>query len=98
MKAWELMGCIMEHQGEGQGLDKGQVNNNDHVETINCYRQCWKLGHESSLTIGSRLALMYLKTKEFSNAIDIATKVLKQYPDSPHMVNVLEKCVLSLRP
>ena len=85
-KAWELMGSIME----------GKSN---YSEAIHCYRQSWKLDqNEMSLRMGSRLALLYLKTKQFSNAIDISTKVIEHSPEYPHMTDVLEKCVLSLRP
>ena len=83
-KAWEIMGSVMDGR-------------NNHVEAINFYQHCWTLGNMLSLSTGSRLAILHLKTKQFSKAIDIATQVLKHYPDYPHMTNVLEKCVLSLR-
>ncbi len=83
-KAWEIMGSIMDSR-------------NNPFEAIHCYQKCWCLGNKSSLSVGSRLAALHLKTKEFSKAIDIATQVLKRHPDYSQMINMLEKCVLSLR-
>lgn len=84
--ALECMGLIMEKQAA-------------YVDSAEHYELAWNYQNEASASVGYKLAFNYLKAKKYAKAIDIAKKVLKQYPDYPKIrEDVLRKAYDSLRP
>ena len=84
--ALERLGVIMEKQAA-------------YVDSADHYERAWYYQNEASASIGYKLAFNYLKAKKYTKAIDVAKKVLKQYPDYPKIrVDILQKAYSSLKP
>jgi tetratricopeptide (TPR) repeat protein len=78
-KAFEYMGYIKEK--ESQYKDAAQY-----------YSQCWKLHRKFNPAIGFKLAFNHLKSKNYTDAIDVCHTVLKNNPDYPKIKKeVMEK-------
>lgn len=85
-EAWDLMGRIMEKEQAFK-------------DAADCYEKAWLLEHESSASVGFKLAFNYLKAKRYVEAVNICTKVLKQFPEYPRIRDeIMEKAVSALRP
>ena len=69
-KAWEYMGLVNEKE-------------NRSAEAAEHYEQAWKFAQKSSAVIGYKLAFNYLKSSRYVDAIDVASTVVKKFPDYP---------------
>lgn len=88
--AWEVMGLVMEEK-------------QNYLESIQCFLRAKNLGvHQvqvrSTVKIDSLLAKLYLKTSQYSKSIDVCTRALQHFPDSPQITELLERNVACLRP
>lgn len=62
------------------------------------YESAWKLDKQSNPAMGFKLAFNYLKAKRYVDAIDIAHKVLDEFPEYPKIrKDILEKARMSIR-
>ncbi|XP_024530434.1 tetratricopeptide repeat protein 21B [Selaginella moellendorffii] len=68
-KAWEFLGVAMER-------------GNAYTEAANFYQCAWKHQRGSSLTVGYKLARVYLKLKRYMDAIAICQAVMQLFPNS----------------
>jgi tetratricopeptide repeat protein 21B len=84
-KAWDLLGTTMRHKS------------ND-VDAIHCYHQAAKFDNNASVKNLFRLALLYFKSNQFPEAIFVCAEIIKHQPNYPHIANLFENCVLSMRP
>ncbi len=84
-KSWEYLGYIMEKE-------------QSYRDAADHYFKCWKLQHQSNPAVGFKLAFNLLKSKRYTEAIDISHAVLKAYPDYPKIrPEILEKARSHLR-
>ncbi len=84
-KAWELLGIIMRQKS-------------NYVDAIHCYRQVTKFDNHTSVKNLTQLALLYFKLNRFPAAISICTEILERQSNYPRIANLLENCILSMRP
>lgn len=84
-KAFEYLGYI---------LEKDQA----YRDAATHFDSAWKMTNENNATIGYKLALCYLKGKQYTDAIDVSQAVLAKYPDHPKIrKDVLDKALSSIR-
>jgi tetratricopeptide repeat protein 21B len=84
-QAWEIMALIKE-------------KDQDYAHAADCYEKAWKLEFEAAAAVGFKLAFCYLKSKKYVEAIDVAERVLDQYPDYPRIrEEILKKALLGIR-
>lgn len=84
-KAFECLGYILEKE---QAYREAAVH----------FESAWKMTNQNSPVVGYKLALSYLKAKQYTDAIDISQTVLAKYPDHPRIrKDVLDKALSSLR-
>lgn len=84
-KAWELLGTIMRRKS-------------NYVDAIHCYRQVTKFDNHASVKNLTRLALLYFKSNRFPEAMSICTEIIEHQPKYPRIADLLENCILSMRP
>lgn len=85
VKAYELLGMIAEKEQR-------------YKEASNFYSNAWKFNGKTIPAIGYRLAYNCMKSKKFTDAIDVCYQVLKISPDYAKIKkDILEKSVSSLR-
>ncbi|XP_075147410.1 tetratricopeptide repeat protein 21B-like [Haematobia irritans] len=83
-KAYELAGCISE---------KSQL----YRDAAKNYRKAWCYG-KSKPYIGYKLAYIYMKKKQYAEAIEICQQVLKLHPDYNIIrKDILDKCRSNIR-
>lgn len=84
-KAYEYLGYIAEKEQAFR-------------EAASHFENAWRITNQRNPTVGYRLALSYLKSKQFTDAIDIGQAVLVRYPDhSKIRKDVLDKAIASVR-
>ena len=84
-KAYEYLGYIMEKEQSFR-------------EAAGHFENAWKMTDQSNGMVGYKLALSYLKAKQYTDAIDISQSVLTKYPNHPRIrKDVLEKAIANLR-
>jgi tetratricopeptide repeat protein 21B len=84
-KAWEYMGLIMEKESA-------------FADAAEHYEQAWRLQKMAAASTGYKLAFNYLRAKKNVEAIDVASKVLKQFPDYPKIrKDILDKARMAIR-
>lgn len=84
-KAYEYLGYIMEKEQSFR-------------EAAEHFENAWKLTNQSNALVGYKLALSYLKAKQYPDAIDISQSLLTKYPNHPRIrKDVLEKAIANLR-
>ena len=67
-------------------------------EAAGHFENAWKMTDQSNGMVGYKLALSYLKAKQYTDAIDISQSVLTKYPNHPRIrKDVLEKAIANLR-
>jgi tetratricopeptide repeat protein 21B len=85
-KAYEYLGYLYDKQAL-------------YGEAVELYEKAWKFENESDPSIGYRLAFNYYKQRMFTDAIDVANKILAKFPSYPKIrKEILEKARQSLRP
>ena len=84
-KAFEYLGYILEKE---QSFKDAALH----------FESAWKLTNRSNGVVGYKLALCHLKSKQFTDAIDICQAVLTKHPDHPRIrKDVMDKALSSLR-
>lgn len=84
-KAYELAGYIAEKTQQ-------------YTDAAKNYEKAWKSCGRSKPHIGYKLAMNYMKKKEYTNAVNVCQQVLKIHPDySIIRKDILEKCRNNLR-
>lgn len=84
-KAFEYLGMILEKE---QAFKEAAVN----------YENAWNITNRSNNDIGLKLAHNYLKSKQYTQAIDVSQAVLSKYPDHPRIrKDILDKAISHLR-
>lgn len=84
-KAFEYLGYILEKE-------------QSYREAATHFASAWKMTNQNNALVGYKLALAYLKGKQYTDAIDVSQTVLTKYPDHPRIrKDVLDKALLSLR-
>lgn len=70
----------------------------NHREAIVSYEMVWKLqGHNDPHT-GYRLAFGLMKCKRYVDAVDVALKILKKFPEYPKIrKDIIDKCQSHLK-
>ncbi|XP_030623493.1 tetratricopeptide repeat protein 21B [Chanos chanos] len=85
-KAYEYKGFMME-------------NECSYKDAAEQYELAWTYSSRINPTIGYRLAFNYLKSKNYTKAIDICHQVLREHPDYPQIrSDILTHAQQSLRP
>ena len=84
-KAYEYLGYITEKEQAFR-------------EAAGHFESAWKMTEQSNAVVGYKLALSYLKAKQFTLAIDVSQAVLTKNPDHPRIrKDVLDKAIANLR-
>ena len=84
-KAYEYLGYITEKEQAFR-------------EAAGHFESAWKMTEQSNAVVGYKLALSYLKAKQFTLAIDVSQAVLTKNPDHPRIRKyVLDKAIANLR-
>ena len=84
-KAFEYLGMILEKE---QAFKEAAVN----------YENAWDITNRSNNEVGFKLAHNYLKSKQYTQAIDVSQAILGKYPDHPRIrKDILDKAISHLR-
>ena len=86
IKAWETLGKTLE-------LTDGDWN-----DVVQSYEKCWSLENKSSCLSGYRLAALYLKLNEPTEAMNILPHVYRLAPEHFHVKSLVSTLATSLRP
>lgn len=83
IKAYELIGLINEKEQEFH-------------EAADYYQKAWTLSNEQNTRIGYRLAICYMKSHQYVEAIDISETLLQIEPELQSIKKeIMDKCKLS---
>ena len=84
-KAFEYLAMILEKE---QAFKEAAVH----------YENAWNITNKSNNDVGLKLAHNYLKSKQYTQAIDVSQAVLSKYPDHPRIrKDILDKAISHLR-
>lgn len=86
--------CAKAYEYKGYILEKEQ----SFREAAGHFENAWKMTDQTNAVVGYKLALSYLKAKQYTDAIDVSQAVLAKYPDHPRIrKDVLDKAIANLR-
>ncbi|XP_072534985.1 tetratricopeptide repeat protein 21B [Salminus brasiliensis] len=97
-----LNDCIQHNMSCSRAYEyKGFMMENDqrYKDAAELYELAWKYSHCVDPAVGYRLAFNYLKSKNYTQAIDVCHQVLLENPDYPQIRDeILDRALRSLRP
>uniref|UniRef100_A0A8B9RLT8 Tetratricopeptide repeat domain 21A n=1 Tax=Astyanax mexicanus TaxID=7994 RepID=A0A8B9RLT8_ASTMX len=97
-----LNDCIQHNMSCSKAFEyKGYMMENDqrYKDAAELYELAWKYSHCVDPAVGYRLAFNYLRSKNYTLAIDVCHQVLLENPDYPQIRDeILDRALRSLRP